>query len=736
MAISEQPKHLYEFGSFRLDAGERQLLRDGQAISLTPKAFDLLLTLVEHHGRLLEKEELFKAVWPDSFVEESNLSSNIALIRKALGEGAAGERFIETVPKRGYRFLPEVRKISTGFPNELISEKAQSSADAAPQSMAPPSQPHRRGSRRWAQPILFLALGALISTVVWFIVFKRSSALPLLKITPFTSFVGRETQPSFSPDGNQIVFAWDGEKGDNSDIYVKQVGTEALLRLTTNPAEDINPLWAPDGGAIAFTRVTGESVELRLISPLGGPERKIAERREITRRFKSTILHASDWSPDSKWLAISDTTSSQNPVGLFLLSPESGEKRRITTPPAGVNGDGNAAFSPDGKTIAFVRYGSGGASDLYLASLAGDAPRRLTFDNATIRKLAWMPDGREILFLSNRSGSGFSSLWRIPAAGGAPALVESAGTDLTSFAISRRRNRIAWSQTIANTKVWQLELAGTTTSKQPAKTLISSTRQDCSPQFSPDGRKIAFASNRGGSWEIWVCDSDGQNAAPLTSFNHLITGSPRWSPDGRQIVFDARAEDSADIYVVNVEGGNPRRLTAEPSEDIVPSWSRDGQWIYFCSNRSGGLQIWKMSAKASSGGGQAVQVTRQGGFDNVESPDGQYLYYAKGRGESGIWRIPVAGGEETLVLDHHQAGLTRQWAVTPQGVWFVTAEAAERPLIEFYSFATNSVTTAATLEKPLPPEISGLTISPDGRWLLWTQMDQVNSDITLAENFR
>jgi Tol biopolymer transport system component/DNA-binding winged helix-turn-helix (wHTH) protein len=735
MAISQQPKHLYEFGSFRLDAGERQLLRDGQAVSLTPKAFDLLLTLVEHHGRLLEKEELFKAVWPDSFVEESNLSSNIALIRKALGGGAAGDRFIETVPKRGYRFLPEVRKISLEFPNELISETAESSADAAPRSMEAPLQPHRRGSRRWAQPILLLALGALISAVVWRIVFKHSSALPLLKITPFTSFVGRETQPSFSPDGNQIAFAWDGEKGDNSDIYVKQVGTEALLRLTTDPAEDTYPLWSPDGRAIAFTRCSEESAALYLISPLGGPERKIADLGEIRRWARTSIIRASDWSPDSKWLAISEATSSRAPVSLFLLSPESGEKRRITTTPTGANGDGNAVFSPDGKTMAFVRYGSG-ASDLYLVSLAGAEPRRLTFDNATIMKLAWTPDGREILFLSNRNGSGFCSLWRIPASGGTPALLESAGTDLTSFAISRRSNRLAWSQTIADTNVWQIELAGTTTLRSPAKTLISSTRQDVSPQFSPDGRKIVFASNRTGSWEIWVCDSDGHNAAPLTSFNHLITGSPRWSPDGRQIVFDARVEDSADIYVVNIEGGAPRRLTTEPSEDIVPSWSSDGQWIYFCSNRSGSPQIWKMPAKEPSGSGQAVQVTKQGGFDNMESPDGQYLYYARLRGEAGIWRIPVAGGAETPVLDHHQAGLTRQWAVTPQGIWFVTAEAAKRPLIEFYRFGAGRVTIAATLDNPPPPGFSGLTISPDGRRLLWTQMDQVNSDITLAENFR
>ena len=108
----------------------------------------------------------------------------------------------------------------------------------------------------------------------------------------------------------------------------------------------------------------------------------------------------------------------------------------------------------------------------------------------------------------------------------------------------------------------------TITFRHPAKTLISSTRQDVGPQFSPGGRKLIFASDRTGNWEIWVCDSDGRNAAPLTSFNHLITGSPRWSRDGRQIVFDARVEDSADIYVVNIKGGAPRRLTTEPSEDF------------------------------------------------------------------------------------------------------------------------------------------------------------------------
>jgi Tol biopolymer transport system component len=246
-------------------------------------------------------------------------------------------------------------------------------------------------------------------------------------------------------------------------------------------------------------------------------------------------------------------------------------------------------------------------------------------------------------------------------------------------------------------------------------------------------KRLFFSSYRSGTAEIWVCSSDGRNAKQITAFRSPQTvGSPRWSPDGRQIVFDTRAAGNADIYIISAEGGKPRRLTTEESEDMVPSFSHDGSWIYFCSNRSGSQQIWKLPAA----GGQAVQVTRQGGFDNMESPDGHYLYYAKGRGVSGIWRVPIAGGEETLVLDHHRAGAWRYWAVVPQGIYFLTAETAEHPLLEFFNFATNKIVPIITLEKKIASQSSSLSVSPDGHTLIWSQLDQEGSDIMLLDNFR
>jgi len=174
-------------------------------------------------------------------------------------------------------------------------------------------------------------------------------------------------------------------------------------------------------------------------------------------------------------------------------------------------------------------------------------------------------------------------------------------------------------------------------------------------------------------------------------------GTPRWSPDGRLIAFDSVRAGNRDIYVINSAGGKPWQVTTEQSEECCPSWSRDGQWIYFGSERNGSLQIWKMP----STGGPAEQVTKQGGFEGfeVESSEGVYFYYAKGRDIPGIWRIPVGGSEETPVLDHHGAGYWRSWAVTEQGIYFATAETPNRPILEFFNFATHQVTPVTTLDK-------------------------------------
>jgi Tol biopolymer transport system component len=336
------------------------------------------------------------------------------------------------------------------------------------------------------------------------------------------------------------------------------------------------------------------------------------------------------------------------------------------------------------------------------------------------------------VFSSSRGGS-FFTLWRISASGGTPEPLRGVGENALSPTISRQGNRLAYTSDLLDINIWRIEVSGSTGRGSSPTKLIASTRQETGPQFSPDGKRIAFDSDRSGFNEICVCDADGANQLQLTNFGGPLVprGTARWSPDGQRIAFDSRTEGDSDIYVINAEGGKPRRLTTERSDDVVPSWSRDGRWIYFASNRSGTQQVWKVPAE----GGEAVQVTKGGGFAAFESPDGKFVYYAK-FDASGLWRIAVEGGEEKLILDQLKPGCWGYWAVVDRGIYFVNTEAKPRPVVEFFSFATRRVTQVAVMEKDPALGNPGLAVSPDGRWILYTQMDQSGNDIMLVENFQ
>ena len=258
---------------------------------------------------------------------------------------------------------------------------------------------------------------------------------------------------------------------------------------------------------------------------------------------------------------------------------------------------------------------------------------------------------------------------------------------------------------------------------------ISSTAIESGPQFSPDGTKIAFESTRSGAYEIWMCRNDGTDLIQLTHFNS-VTGTPRWSPDGQQIVFDSRAPGNPDIFVMDSRGGSLRRLTSEPSSDVVPSWSRDGRWIYFASDRTGGWEVWKMP----SAGGPAVQVTRHGGFAAFESPDGKFLYYAKGLTVPGLWRVPTNGGEEIELISSLEAGYWGYWAVVADGIYYL--DTTEKPGIVFFNTANHRTTRVFDFENRPAREATGLAVSSDGGTILYTQVDALSRDILLVENFR
>lgn len=699
-------------------------------IRLEPKIMQVLVCLAAHAGQVVAKERLMRSVWPDIFVSDDVLTRSISELRRVFGDDAKEPRFIQTIPKNGYRLIAGVS-----------SNAEQDIAAPGPGSHNEPVPAVRRSARDDARPSwtrgawgIGLAASVLVGLLVWgwrwvgsgTHVSRVTIALPLQTV-PLTSLPGQERAPTFSPDGNQIAFIWDGETG-NEDIYVKLVGPGTPLRLTTSPASDKNPAWSPDGRYIAFIRVSQYESGIFIIPALGGPERRIAA---VNWENRWDLYGAGlSWSPDGKFLAVSDRGAPQDPASLFVLSVDRLVRRKLTYPPAESVGDVAPAISADGQTVAFLRVKSGGVSDIYLMPFVGGEPRRLTFNQAWLERVAWAPNGRELVFSSGGALSG-STLWRVSASGGKPEPLPVGGDNATYPTISSRGNRLAYVHRWMDANIWRMEIRKSAPPVSPPTKFIASTRYEGGPQFSPDGSRIAFHSDRSGSFEVWVCDAAGLHQLQLTSLGKSNTGTARWSPDSRRIAFDSRPGDDSDIYVIDADGGAPRRVTTEPSDDVVPSWSKDGRWIYFASSRTGRWEVWKVPAD----GGQAVQVTKHGGFAAFESRDGHSVYYAKGHNVKGLWRVSVNGGEEVQVLEFPRVGYWGYWAVAEKGIYFVNTDA--RPYaLEFFDFAARGIVHVASLEKTPTQFDSGLGLSPDGRAILYVQEDQVNSDIVLVENFR
>jgi len=729
---SQETLRLYEFGPFRLDPAERKLLRGNEIVALAPKAFDTLLLLVRNSGHLLEKDELIAMLWPDTFVEEGSLSNNIFILRKALGEDT---EFIETVPRRGYRFVGAVRQFPHAAPTHL--EK--------PPEVTAPGNPslHAKVRPPWRNTAgLGIAAVVIVTGAAFWFYSQRHppgvSSSPF-KVFPLTGSALGETDPAFSPDGKQVAYVAQDDGRRNFNVYVKLIGAGRPLRLTSNAEKERFPAWSPDGRYIAFLRQTHHRNDVYVIPALGGSERRLTSAALYWSRMS--------WSPDGKLLAIADQTSPREPISIFLVSVEDGRRRRVTWSPEDSTGDIYPAFSPDGRSLAFVRlrgaWGSliGIDGDVYVQDIAGDAlaetvPRRLTFDNTEVAGLDWAADGRSIVFSSSRSG--VLRLWRVGLE--ISALQPVAPGDNAVFpSISRKSDRLAYGQHIVTFGVAlrsggfisQLKLSSLAKGQPPAR-FCPSSQGDISPQFSPDGAKVVFISFRSGDGELWLCKNDGSGATQVTSLSDF-SGSPQWSPDGQKLAFDHKQGGRFDIWVVGIEQGVPLRLTSGNWNSVRPSWSQDGKWIYFSVDATGTSQVWKIPSQ----GGAPLQVTRHGGFEARESPDGKFVYYVKefyGDDSAGIWKSPIDGGEETRVLDQGMSGL---WAVTSRGIYFVVPSSSGGPAVGFFNFTTQRVTQFVSLpeETRLDTIDPALAVSPDERTILYGQTTPPGN-IMVVENFR
>jgi Tol biopolymer transport system component len=404
-------------------------------------------------------------------------------------------------------------------------------------------------------------------------------------------------------------------------------------------------------------------------------------------------------------------------------------------------GDTSPAFSPDGGSLAFVRQDRFQGGNLYILDLDDDLraagePVRLTSGNRWVASPVWTPEGSEVIFSAAEETESNFALWRIRALSGSKARpffpLASRSVLSISKGNSSNRARLVYTMQVSDNNIWKVQLPGPGEKIAPGATpLLASTRTDEKPQFSPDGRRIAFVSRRSGPAEVWLCDSDGSNIRPLTNLGATVVGSPRWSPDGRRIVFHARLQGKAEVYVIAEGGGLPRRLTTGSADENFPNWSRDGRRIYFSRRVDGKSQLWKRPAE----GGEAIQLTSRGGFASFEASDGRTVYYSKGIGVLGVFQMPVAEGllegPESRLLD---SVVPSAFCVAKKRLYFIEGKVDHYgENLKYLDLTSGRVFMIAPIHHPV---YIGLTVSPDGRTLLYTQIDLVNSDLMMLDEFQ
>ncbi len=675
-----------------------------------PKVMQVLVFLSKKAGRTVSRDELIDNVWNGMVVSEDAINRCISRLRRTL-HAESGVK-IETLPKIGYRLLAEIRE-APGTERSEIREELPPVPSASAEL-----QPARasRSRRVWlfsGAIVLGLALVILASVLV-----PRKTDSPALdfRVAPFTSLPGHEGMASFSSDGTHVAFAWRQPGSDDSDIYIKTIGSDHMFRLTSDPARELSPVWSPDGGRIAFVRLKDGIAQLIIVSSLGGSERRIAT-------YPASEGSELSWNPTGDSIAYGGQTEPGTQYRIYLASVTNGSVSILTNPPPSWIGDEYPCFSPDGSKLAFVRSRAHGVSDIHLLDLRTRQIRRLTTDNLKIHGVAWESGGRGVVFSSNRGG-GFS-LWRLGLTEGKPTPLPFGGRHVDWVAVSPTSNRLLYQEWMASCGLLRLDLSSALSI--PGLELAGSMRFDWDPEIAPDGQKMAFISDRSGSAEVWVSDRNGDHRLQITSFGGAYTKTVRWSPDSRRLALTAPPDGHFDVFVADPNGGGIKRLTLEESDDYSPAWSPDGESLYFASNRSGMWEIWVMSRE----GKHPRQITRNGGKAALPSPDGKWLYYVK-PDQPGIWRQPMsAEAEEELVIPDFQPVDWNNWEVTASGIFFVTRPTTFDAFLHFYSPDTRERRQVISL--PRLHYDSGIDISPDGRFLLISSVAKSESDLVLVQ---
>ncbi|HEV3470182.1 MAG TPA: winged helix-turn-helix domain-containing protein [Pyrinomonadaceae bacterium] len=703
--MGSRASHLYEFGAFALDASERTL-RSGEAfVRLTPKEMELLVALVRSGGRVVPKEELLKEVWPDTFVEEATLAQNVFTLRKALGRVDAGRQYIETVPRRGYRFVPKVRErvVEAGAaeevsgagvaaaeefarPGEIKSNGAPArvavgTAEApAPAAHGPAGAPSANGGAadparatpgakadgsalpspaRPGHPVraaVLISLAAVLGFGGLVYAVYRFSLRPHLaprEAAPFESMrltrlpvPGTVTEAAVSPDGKVLAYITNEPAGQG--IWVRQVAAASNSQQIVPPAEGLfygALTFSPDGQHVYFGAIRPESpsAALRQVPVLGGPRRKVLE--EINSHIS--------FSPDGQRFAFVRGVVEEGRA-LYVADADGRNVRQVAaSAPARVLV--LPAWSPDGRTIACVysltEENASGRPHMGVAAFnVADGAETLQLPGLWfgINQLAWLPDGGGLLMSASERELSPPQIWRLSYPQGEVRRVTNDLNSYQSLSLTADAATLVTVQTDRVPNIWVAPASAPSRARQ-----ITSGMGKFDGYYgvtwAPDGR-LVYSSIASGSWDIWVMNADGTGARQLTVGARSNYG-PSVSPDGRHIVFlSNRAGGPFNIWRMDIDGSNPKQLTFGRGENF-PHVTADGRWVVYATFGLGERDlIWKVPGD----GGEPVAITdRPSSWPHV-SPDGKWVvcvYMQRQAEPVKLAVVPIDGGEPVKLFD-------------------------------------------------------------------------------------
>ena len=634
MPSSDPADRVYRFGEFRLIASDRILLRDAERVPLAPRVFNLLLILVENAGRLVTKETLIREIWAESFVEEGNLNQTVSRLRRILGEKADENRFIETVPRVGYRFIVDVEMLDGVQPTVSRFTLPQPTAEETRAT-----EPTQASSTKWLFVPLVLTVVSLAAFSLWYFtrradvagdVTKRSRQTPIR----LTDDPGRDERPLMTADGN-IRFT--RSEGTVSRAFVMRSDGSDVRRDTSIPGLRTGS-WSPDGKKVVFYKEGDETGTIYLADADASNETKLP-----------FVAGNMEWSPDSASIAYQYGKSDSD---LFLFTLETGKTTDLVRNPSF---DADPSFSPDGKSLIFVSDRDGNP-EIYIQSLDGSNLRRLTNHPAHDEFPTFSPDGTQIAFNSNREDENFDVY-----------VMRADGSDvrrLTNWKSGEEIRPGCWSRDgteilFASNKDGKGDIYKMGAEPFPVELVLDQPDGLHYASMSPDGKTLMFVVQaEDGSGELFLRDLETRKDRSVLR-SESAEMCPKFSPDGGRIVLQHRVDGSAEICVVNVSDGKVQNLTNNPARDIQPAWSPDGSKIVFASNREGNYDVFSLHLMNADGTNQhrIYYAYAFNGFPSW-SPDGRRIVFAtdKEGGRSGNFELfliePETVNAETRLTFH------------------------------------------------------------------------------------